>query len=616
MDTGKTLQQLMTAPGAIRLEELLTKTSRALLPLLASVLAVPDAASRCKSAAELLQKLDASADPLYIWEEYDATAGKYACMHPAASFVLETAFLANEPLAQLPLQHPLDLNFDIKALLSSATALGSATERRSGVQRAIRRLLKPSALTSCCEIPIWQQLVDGKEWLQCPPATCAKLETDASIPSAAPDSNLYRRIVLQPGSIGSAQLPLAMKSEPYCEPAQADDIAILSNRVHDSLPEWDISDMVQVVNPTLASKYADYRHRLASRCNGNPNERMLFHLAPDVIIPKIWQAGEGFESRLAQWAEVGKGAYFCEHVIYNFAYKYGLWGPPDQWTKDVPEPPVGSTMRVFAVLVGLGNVADMGPGCESCASPDFIQWKKEYDYQNPKKDPKINPLPTRPPAMPLASDTAKRRHMLDLNQIMDEPRYDSVTSTEGDLSTHPASTCRTIAGRAMRDVMHPRLKTRANEWGKQYVLFDTASYPMFIMTLTKTRDSPMGMQQLAHAGCDAARIKSLGFTASQFKDAGFDVRPLKAKRIFTLHELVSANYDVPSLIAGGYSVAELKNDGVTARQLRTGGCSVQQLKSGGFTATELFNYFAYSEILAGGFSVADLKNARYDLQGI
>ena len=93
MDTGLTLQQLMTAPGAIRLEELLTKTSRALLPLLASVLAAPDAASRCKSAAELLQKLDASSDPLYIWEVYDATADKYACMHPAASFVLETGLL-------------------------------------------------------------------------------------------------------------------------------------------------------------------------------------------------------------------------------------------------------------------------------------------------------------------------------------------------------------------------------------------------------------------------------------------------------------------------------------------------------------------------------------------
>ena len=162
MDTGLSLQQLMTAPGAIKLEELLTKTSRELLPLLASVLAVPDAASRCKSAAELLQKLDASVDPLYVWEEHDVSTGKYVAMHPAASVALEEAFSANQPHTMLPLQPPLDLHFDIKALLSSATALGSATERRSGAKRAIRRLLKPSALTSSCDVPVWQQLVDGK----------------------------------------------------------------------------------------------------------------------------------------------------------------------------------------------------------------------------------------------------------------------------------------------------------------------------------------------------------------------------------------------------------------------------------------------------------------------
>jgi serine/threonine protein kinase len=188
MDTGLTLQQLMTAPGAIKLEELLTKTSRELLPLLASVLAVPDAASRCKSAAELLQKLDASVDPLYIWEEHDVATNKYVAVHPAASVALEEAFSANQPHTMLPLQPPLDLIFDIKALLSSATALGSATERRSGAKRAIRRLLKPSALTSSCEIPIWQQLVDGKEWLQCAPATCAKLDIDSKNGNAVVDA--------------------------------------------------------------------------------------------------------------------------------------------------------------------------------------------------------------------------------------------------------------------------------------------------------------------------------------------------------------------------------------------------------------------------------------------
>jgi serine/threonine protein kinase len=489
MDTGLTLQQLMTAPGAIKVDDLLRKTSPELLPLLASVLAVPDAALRCKSAAELLQKLDASIDPLYIWEEYDVTASKYACMHPAASFVLERAFSENEPLAQLPLQPPLDLVFDIKALLSSATALGSATGRRSGTKRAIRRLLKPSALTSSCDIPVWQQLVDAKEWLQCSPALCAKLEIDMKNPSAVPDSKLYRRVVLQPGSIGSVQLPLAMKSEPYCEPAQAADMAMLSKRVHDSLPEFDITSMVQVSNPALASKYADCRHRLAARCNGNPNERILFHFSSDLVIPKIWQEGEGHDPRLSVWAEVGKGAYFSEHVMYGYAYKYSLWPSPPKFEVK-PEPPIGATMQVFATLVCLGNVADVGAGCETCSSPVWDAWKKEFEYQ--KSAENRSPKPTRPPAMPLPSDAAERQQLLDLMQVKDAPRYDSVTSTEGDFGTHPASTSRTPAGLRMCDVMHPRLKGRATEWSRQYVLFETQnSYPMFILTLTKMRVSPL-----------------------------------------------------------------------------------------------------------------------------
>jgi serine/threonine protein kinase len=607
MDTGLSLQQLMTAPGAIKLEELLTKTSRELLPLLASVLAVPDAASRCKSAAELLQKLDASVDPLYIWEEYAVATGKYVAMHPAASFVLEQAFSDNEPLAQLPLQPPLDLVFDIKSLLSSATALGSATERRSGAKLAIRRLLKLSALTSSCDVPVWQQLVDGKEWLQCSPAACAKLEIDMKNPKAVSDSNLYRRVVLQPGSIGSMQLPLAMKSEPYCEPAQAADMAMLSKRVHESLPEFDITSMVQVSNHALASKYADYRHRLASRCNGNPNERILFHFPSDLVIPKIWQEGEGHDPRLSVWAEVGKGAYFSEHVMYGYAYKYNLWPSPPKFEVK-PEPPIGATMQVFATLVCLGNVADVGAGCESCSSPVWDAWKKEFDYQ--KSEENRSPKPTRPPAMPLPSDAAQRQQLLDLMQVKDAPRYDSVTSTEGDLATHPASTNITAAGQRMCDVMHPRLRDRAAEWARQYVLFETQnSYPMFIMTLTKTRASPVGVLQLKAAGCDVPRIRALGFTALQFKDAGCGVQELKDGG-FSLEELMSAGYDLSALIAGGFSVGDMKVTGVTASQLKNAGSEVQELKGGGFSLQELMSAgYDLSALIGGGFSVGEMKGA-------
>ena len=88
--------------------------------------------------------------------------------------------------------------------------------------------------------------------------------------------------------------------------------------------------------------------------------------------------------------------------------------------------------------------------------------------------------------MSLPSDAAHKRHMLDLMQVKNVPRYDSVSSTEGDLATNPESTNRTDSGQPVCDFMHPRLRARAEEWAKQFVVFETAaSYPMFIITVTK-----------------------------------------------------------------------------------------------------------------------------------
>jgi ribosomal protein L13E len=266
------------------------------------------------------------------------------------------------------------------------------------------------------------------------------------------------------------------------------------------------------------------------------------------------------------------------------------------------------------VLVCLGNVADMGPGCESCPSPAYINWKQEFGYGYQKSD---NPLPTRPPAIQLPSDAAERVHLLDLNQIKDEPRHDSVTSTEGDLATHPASKCKTAAGQSMRDVMHPRLKARAREWGRQYVLFDiAASYPMFIVTLTKTRDSPMGPQQVMDAGCDVNRIKAFGFTARQYRELGMGVQAMRSAG-WSVQDLNSAGYDVGSLLAGECSVSELKEAGIAALKIKDAGCNVQQLKSGGFSAGELKAAgFDIMSLSAASYSASDLKSAEFSASSL
>jgi hypothetical protein len=407
----------------------------------------------------------------------------------------------------LRLPSPLDLNFDIEALLSSATELGDATawDARDGVtHRAIRRLLNPLALTRGAEIPIWQQLVDGKEWRQCSPAMCANFEEMHSRNASGIGSAEYRRIMISSSSIGNVQLPHPLTSPPYLAPVLVtdSDFLVLTQRVHESLPEWDITKMEQVVNGVLDSKYASRRYQLAKCCNGDPNERMLFHLPPnDGIIRKIWQAGEGFETRLAQWAEVGKGAYFCEHAIYCYAYKFGLWAPSDKMEDDVKEPPVGKDMQVFVALVCLGNVADMGPGCESCPSPKYQEWKQEF----PKSAEIPSPVPTRPPAInnTPSSDPVRWQHTQDIRNVKEYLRYDSVSSTEGDLATHPDSNCKNSSGKLIREVLHQRLKKRAKEWGKQYVLFDSSSYPMFLLTLTKTRLSPW-LQEMVDAEMKSA----------------------------------------------------------------------------------------------------------------
>jgi hypothetical protein len=211
--------------------------------------------------------------------------------------------------------------------------------------------------------------------------------------------------------------------------------------------------------------------------------------------------------------------------------------------------------------------------------------------------------------MPLPSDAAQRQQLLDLMQVKDAPRYDSVTSTEGDLATHPASTNKTAAGQRMCDVMHPRLKDRAGEWSRQYVLFETQnSYPMFIMTLTKTRASPYGPLQMMDAGFDVNRIKMLGFTASDVRALGHTVQQMRGAG-WALLEMKDAGFDASLLLGGGCSASELRSAGFTALQLKDAGCSCRQLNDAGFSALQSREAsFTLVELDAAGYGFEELKS--------
>ena len=197
-------------------------------------------------------------------------------------------------------------------------------------------------------------------------------------------------------------------------------------------------------------------------------------------------------------------------------------------------------------------------------------------------------------------------------------------STEGDLATHPASSSTIPSGEHMRNVIHPRLKARANEWGKQYVVFDTASYPLFLLTMTKTRESPMGLQQLIDAGCDVKRIQALVYRANDVRALGTSVRQMRDAG-WSLQDLKGACFDAESLLTGGFSVSELKIVGFTALQLRDSGCSAQELKKGGYSVKELLSAsfdlvaldaaaYSFDDLKKAGFSYAELAQVSNNIQ--
>jgi hypothetical protein len=250
-------------------------------------------------------------------------------------------------------------------------------------------------------------------------------------------------------------------------------------------------------------------------------------------------------------------------------------------------------MRVFVALVALGNVADLGVGCETCPSPLWDAWKTEFSYQKSAQNP--SPKPTRPPAMQLNGSAAFCRHHLDLLQIGDAAtaRFDSVLSTEGDLGTAPNSTYSNNIGRRIRDVMHPRILKDADKWGQQYVVFDTgAAYPEFLLTLTKVRASPYSLSSMVSQGMSTAELVNRGFVdVKQLLSVGCIPEDIVCAGI-SLHDVVSAgilpsSLNISLLLSAGCSVESLRCEGCDIKYLAAAQVDYLTLESAGFTSTEI-----------------------------
>lgn len=57
----------------------------------------------------------------------------------------------------------------------------------------------------------------------------------------------------------SAPVFVALYCFSYCVPAAQFDVDRLRRRVQESLPDWEVSDALQIVSSALGAKYASYR---------------------------------------------------------------------------------------------------------------------------------------------------------------------------------------------------------------------------------------------------------------------------------------------------------------------------------------------------------------------
>ena len=264
----------MKSPGSVDVEQLQQCASGLLLPMLWYGL-FQDVRGRCRNAGQLLCILDSAEKHIFEWQFCDihphnagdasAAAGgqlrekwTFQPMHSAAGLLLENHLLEGKRTASLQLPPPLDLNFDISDVLTTASALGRQTQASTGKSHVIRRILKASVLLGNVPVPVWQEMIEGR-WRQCAPARLRSLEVEFEHDRDAIDFAAHRRLLLQNNALCGTQLPFASRTEPYCAPAAQADIEMMQQRLHESLPEWDVTDMQQVVNEKLGAAYASYR---------------------------------------------------------------------------------------------------------------------------------------------------------------------------------------------------------------------------------------------------------------------------------------------------------------------------------------------------------------------
>lgn len=123
----------------------------------------------------------------------------------------------------------------------------------------------------------------------------------------------------------------------------------------------------------------------------------------------------------------------------------------------------------------------------------------------------------------------------------------------------------------------------------------------------------VGLLGREEASAIAKDLLDAGYTLPDFHEASFTLSELRKLSCFSPKELEAAGYTLRDFCQANYSAAELESLGVSVRQLKVAGYSTSQLREAGYTAGQLkLVGYTLIEVRHAGYPVAELRDAGYN----
>ncbi len=214
---------------------------------------------------------------MFQWQGYDDTKNEFLPLATHTSLVLERALIDEKPNLSFETYPTGSLSLckatvNIQEVIEKSAGLGKCTFEGQPEQ-CIRRMLMPEV-----KLVIWQERHKDGQWLQCNPGQSAKLASQPTVGSQ------FRSVEIKSDHTDAADLIPLGKDHP-------DWIRLQLRLKSSDLTEFDIVSLQKVINPTTQSNYVARRRLMAEKCNGNPNEREVFHLTSPNLLDTITKVG-------------------------------------------------------------------------------------------------------------------------------------------------------------------------------------------------------------------------------------------------------------------------------------------------------------------------------------